>query len=180
MKKQIAESMYNLLGQYSYKEVTIRMLCESVPVSRPTFYHYFTGKDDLIKWMIQQDYRENAIPVFKHHLKEHGTQSFFTYIKRNRIFYMRLYAHDDGVLLFHLLVDAYNTGVDMSASYSRPPSYNLPKIDQEVYRRYCTTGIAAVVTYWIENDMSIPVEKIALDLYLMISNPLEVVRDNCL
>lgn len=180
MKKMIAKSMYELLEIYPYKDVSVRILCESVPVSRPTFYNHFPSKDALVKWMVRQDYHENAVPLFKHHLGTTGVQSFFTYIKGQEGFYRRLYDHDEGIFLFNCLVAAYDSGVDISSSYSRPPTHELPSINPDVYRRYSTTGIAAVVTYWIENNMTIPIKEIAGDLYLMIGNPLEVVRDNCL
>lgn len=180
MKKIIAKSMYELLELYPLKDVSIRILCESVPVSRPTFYNHFSGKGALMKWMVMQEYYENAVPLFRHHLKEIGVQSFFTYIKNNEWFYRRLYEYDNGVLLLHCLIDAYDSAVDISSSYSRPPTRKLPNINPDVYRKYSTTGIAAVVTYWVERDMAIPVEDIAADLFLMMDHPLEVVRDNCL
>jgi AcrR family transcriptional regulator len=172
--------MHELLEIFPYKDVSIRIICEAVPISRPTFYYHFASKDALIEWMIQQDFLDNAVPLFKHHLKETGVRSFFDYIQQNKPFYRRIYEHDSGALLFRSLISAYNSGVDIASSYSRPPSYSLPKINHEVYRRYANTGIAAVITYWIENEMTIPVEKMASDLYLMIENPLKIVRDNSL
>lgn len=180
MKNKIADTMYGLLELYPYRDVSIRVICESVPISRATFYHHFKNKDGLAAWMVKRQYYENAIPLFRHHLKELGVQSFFTYIKSNQSFYQRLYEHDQGRLLFHCLSAAYNSGVDLSGSYSRPARLALPPIDPEVYRRYSTTGIAATVTYWIEGGMAIPIEKIAGDLHLMMDNPLGTVRDSCL
>lgn len=180
MKSKIAQSMFDLMKNYPYREISVRIICEAVPVSRPTFYHHFHNKEALIKWIVKQDYFENAVPLFRHHLRATGVQGFFTYVERYKPFYRNLYLFDQGHLLFDSLVYAYDSAVDISSSYSLPSSKEMKRINPDVYRRYSTTGIAAVVTYWVEHDMVIPIENIAGDLYLMIGNPLAVVRDNSL
>jgi hypothetical protein len=180
VKSSIAKALYELLEVFSYKDINIRVICETVPISRPTFYYHFTNKDSLVKWMFQQDFQNNAVPLFKYHLKEIGVQSFFTYIQQNKLFYQRIYEYDNGMLFFDSLIAAYDSGTDVVDSYSLPSSHPYPKINPEIYRRYSNTGIASVVTYWVQNDMSIPIDKMANDLFLMMGNSLEVVRDNCL
>lgn len=52
-----------------------------------------------------------------------------------------------------------------------------PKIDKEVYLHYAVSGIASVIVYWVEKDFTIPVEKIAGDLRIMLTKSLQEVRD---
>ena len=51
------------------------------------------------------------------------------------------------------------------------------KIDKEIYLKYAVSGIAAVLTYWVEQNYRTPVEKISEDLFVMLTKPLTEVRD---
>ncbi len=50
-------------------------------------------------------------------------------------------------------------------------------INPEVFFQYSSSGIAAVVIYWIKQNMQIPEATIARELYLMMEEPLGIVRD---
>lgn len=177
MEEKIAQTLVELLERFPYNEISVRILCESVPVSRQTFYHYFHSKDDVIQTYITQDFLKNAVPLFRYHLKEKGATAFFLYIADHYSFYYRIYEYDNGKFLEICLKNAYADIVKLSNSFSRNVEAKPDKIDPQVYSRYSCSGIAAVVVYWIQKEMNIPVEKIARDLYLMMEMPLGEVRD---
>lgn len=50
-------------------------------------------------------------------------------------------------------------------------------INPEIFFQYSSSGIASVVLYWLKDNMKIPEEIIAKELYLMMEEPLGIVRD---
>ncbi len=177
LKTKIIKTFAELVELYNYEDITVRIICESVPVSRQTFYRYFRSKDDLVQQGVEIDFMEKAFPLFRYHLKEQGCAAFFLYILDHAAVYQKLFDHDGGILLEHCFRETYFRSVNFVEIYSRKVETKPDKIDPYVYRYYSSSGIAAVVTYWIRNKMAIPVEQIARDLYLMLEHPLGYVRD---
>ncbi|RXK17950.1 TetR/AcrR family transcriptional regulator [Macrococcus sp. DPC7161] len=64
-KKQIIEnSLVNLMDEYRFREITIKMLCTEANINRSTFYAYYLDKYDLLDSMI--DFHiENIINMVK-------------------------------------------------------------------------------------------------------------------
>lgn len=177
MKGTIAKSLIELSDRNAYKDISVQVLCEITPISRPTFYKHFHSKEDVVKWFIRKDFMTNAFPFFQFHLKEKGVQTYFTYLKKNARFYKCIFEHDNGIFLNHCLQEAYFYGLNYKEDFSKKVAQKKGTINAEVFQRYAVAGIASVVVYWIENDMNIPEEQIANDLYLMIEEPLSYVRD---
>ena len=180
MKEIIANTMDQLLIKQPYNKISINKICDAVPMSRRTFYNYFSNKEHLVEWMVEKDFMEHAFPMFSYHLGEKGCQSFFGYIKNKAFFYQRILEYDDGSFLSKCLEKTYDRSAELSAVFSKPGFKHQKKINPVVYRRYVSHGIAAVVVYWIEDGMIIPLEDIARDLYLMLEEPLGYVRDHYL
>ena len=179
MKEKITKTLLNLMRHQNYSKISVTTICENVPVSRTAFYHYFDNKDDIVFYFIEQDFLKNCFPIFKFHIKERGAQAFFSYLKEHKSFYTKLYHIDNGDFLFKCLKNAYHTGFDKRQEYTQPVLKKTP-INPEVFAEYSCSALAAVVIYWIKNDMTIPEEVIAKELYLMMEEPLGIVRDHYL
>lgn len=177
MKTTIAQTMISLLESKDYADITVSMICAHVPVSRTAFYRYFRDKDDVLFYYVAKEFEEKCLPVFRFHLQEKGTLCFFSYISENRALYTKLYHLDEGVLLFRALKYAYRRGFERRAEYSNPVNQKYLSFNPEVFYEYSTSGIAAVVIKWIGNDLRPSQEQMARDLYIMLSEPLSVVRD---
>ena len=179
MKDAIANSLMRLMNEHEYRDITITMICKDVPVSRTAFYRYFSDKDSVLQYCVLRDYEKKCLPIFRFHLKEIGTACFFSYIAESPSFYLRLRDIDQGHLLMQSLKSAYRVGFERREEYSLPSSNKISGFDSEVFFEYACTGIAAVVTMWIKSGMKRPVDQIAKDLYIMMSEPLGDVRDKC-
>lgn len=178
MKNQIAETLIRLLDDHPYSEITVTMICGSVPVSRTAFYRYFRDKEDVLFYFVSSEYLEKCFPIFRFHLQEKGTVCFFSYILESKERYRKLCEIDKGILLYRALKAAYRIGFERRREYSLPVPVKKRSFDPEVFFEYATSGIAAVVIRWIREGMQIPPEQIAEDLFIMLSEPLGVVRDH--
>lgn len=133
MKNEIAEAMIRLLDDHPYSEITVTMICGSVPVSRTAFYRYFHDKEDVLFYFVSLEYLEKCFPIFRFHLKEKGTVCFFSYILESKERYMKLYEIDQGIFLFRALKAAYRIGFERRREYSMPVSAKNRFFDPEVF-----------------------------------------------
>lgn len=177
MKTLIANTLIELLELYSYKEISVRVICEIVPISRPTFYNHFQNKDNVAMWFVREDFMKNCFPVFQYHLKEKGVETYFHYLKKHKNFYLRLYEYDDGVFLKQCLENAYLHAFDYRDQFSLSVDKKKGTINPEIFTRYSIGGISSIIIYWIEKKMEIPVETIAYEMYLMMEQSMTYVRD---
>lgn len=46
-KKSIQQTFMKLYNKYDYNKITIKSLCENIPIARTTFYSYYTNIDDV-------------------------------------------------------------------------------------------------------------------------------------
>lgn len=147
MKKNIMNTLLTLLKDHSFKNVNVSMICKAVPISRPIFYKYFHDKEDVIEFFIEQDYINNCMPIYKFHLKEKGTQAFFTHLKKNRKIYLDLYHIDNGIFLTHCLINAYKKGLNYRDTYFEISLHKKGNIEYEVVHAYQCSAIAGIVIY---------------------------------
>jgi len=176
----IATTFCNLLLDYPYDKITIKSICDQTPVNRSSFYYHFESKEKLVEWICLQDFMKYCLPYFSIHTDNISTKSFFNYIKRKKAFYLPVAKVKDGQLLQNCLAVSYAKAALFVNEYGNLTKNELRKIDSRVYHRYSAAGIASVVLFWIQQEMAIPIEDIAYDLRVMLTNSLENVRDNYL
>ena len=89
-KSQIESGMLNLMRQRPYQEITVTDICREAEIPRRTFYHYFSGKEDVLDTMtetlIQQCFLEGMFDVRlgKAHMEKVFVQIFHFWEGENR------------------------------------------------------------------------------------------------
>lgn len=53
-RRSIADAMEDLLKTVPFDKVTVASICNRSGISRPTFYHYFKDKYDVVQWRWSQ------------------------------------------------------------------------------------------------------------------------------
>lgn len=54
----LAEALIALIKEMPYEKITIQHICKKAGLSRQTFYNFFSTKDDIIRFWLQQIYEE--------------------------------------------------------------------------------------------------------------------------
>jgi hypothetical protein len=167
----IADGFINLLTANPYEKISIRMICDSVNVSRNAFYYHFDNKEALVEWICCRDFMKFTTPYFYIRMDNITAKSFLDYFLKKKEFYTAVYAADNGRLLRHCLEKTYAAAPAPEKIREDTPSPQGAryKIHPKIFRCYSCAGIAAVVLFWIGHGMKTPVEDIARDLNLLIS-----------
>ena len=54
----LADALLSLMEEQDYSKITVKDICNKADLSRQTFYNFFIGKDDIIRFCIHQCYAE--------------------------------------------------------------------------------------------------------------------------
>lgn len=55
-QRLIANAMLRLMEQYSYQDISVRLICDTANVSRQTFYSLFRSKENVIFYALETGY----------------------------------------------------------------------------------------------------------------------------
>lgn len=179
-ERKIADALHELVCQKSYSKIKVDDIVIAVPISRRTFYNYFHDKDDVIQYIITEQFMENAFPVCKAGFGKKGLTAFFRYIWEDKEFYLSLAHYDKGHLLQDTLICTYDQAVERVAEYAHPVSNGEKRINPRIYMVYTHSALAATIVYWLKDNLKISVEDISRDTALMLEHPHSFVRDRYL
>lgn len=179
-KNKIADGMHALVCKKSYAQITIEDIAAAVPVCRRTFYNHFTDKDEVIYYLVYEQFMENAFPICKIGMGTKGLTAFFDYIGKDREFYLRLARYENGHLLKDALIRTYDRATERVQEYARPVANSEKRINPDIYKIYTHAAIAAVIVYWLNTNLKMSVEDIARDTGLMMEHAHSFVRDRYL
>lgn len=54
----LADALLSLMEEQDYSKITVKDICNKADLSRQTFYNFFIGKDDIIRFCIHECYSE--------------------------------------------------------------------------------------------------------------------------
>lgn len=63
MQDKIFEALIEALEQKRYVDISIGEICDRAFVSRPTFYRYFTNKENLARWKTKQIFEAGLVQI---------------------------------------------------------------------------------------------------------------------
>ncbi len=178
-KERIANAFIDLLESNSYSKISIKMICETTPISRNAFYYHFSGKEELVKWIVIKQFMKYCLPYFKFKENDIGTKMFFTYIYEQKDFYNAIYRVDNGELLRKSLLEAYKIGMSPEniKEYTNIVRRNKIRIDERICAAYINSAIAGVVLFWIEDGMKMSIDYVARDMTLLLTKSMEDIKD---
>lgn len=131
-QRQIEGCLLDLMLTYPYPQITITHICESIGISRKSFYRYFGSKDDCLHGLIDHCILDGA----SSYLPEHNIRPtyhqffsrFFSYWRQQAVLINVLVRNDlSGLLIERMMVHIdqeertafYYLGSDTDASYEQ-------------------------------------------------------------
>ncbi|MDC7233505.1 MAG: TetR/AcrR family transcriptional regulator [Spirochaetales bacterium] len=155
-KDMISDALFRLMDKKDYSRITIKELTEYARVARRTFYKHFTNKDDVINYkisMIDKAFTKRLIETAPVNAEAYGVmffsffKSYFTEIRalhRNNLFYTKVYYMYSDFMTEH------------------PEIVEVYKINNSEYNiAYRFGGTFFMLTEWIDNGATVPVEEMA-------------------
>lgn len=147
-KMQLAQALLKLTQTEPLKKISVQKITEAVGINRQTFYYHFSDKNQLLKWVYQQDalhflaadevtidnWEEQALKMLK---AMAANQNFYQNTVQDNT---EILAQEFIAVIQQLFIKLFeNMDVD----------HELSNQDKEFYARFFSYGCSGVLTHWI-------------------------------
>lgn len=175
-KEQMGRALEKLMLTNRFRKITIQMICSEAHVTRQTFYNYFNDKEDALRWIVENDYQKNVVPMVTNKIGSATVVMHFRYVREKGGFYSNLYQIDGGMLLHKLLMQAFDTIRPALHEIADTRIKNVGSVRLDLYLRYYHSGIASIVVHWIKGGFEISEAEIAQTQTILLNNSMRDVR----
>ncbi|MBI5972958.1 TetR/AcrR family transcriptional regulator [Staphylococcus caledonicus] len=164
MIKHIHETVFKLLYDYHFDEITVQKICEVAEINRSTFYRYFQDKYDLLYSLT--NFITQKITITENDSEGITTpesfQELIYYIGQNKKIFKHLLVSSRQVDVFRTLT---NVSREMILNDTRKQNDPLAiKIQNskhpEIIADFYSSGVIEVLRRWVENDYNYSVEEV--------------------
>lgn len=178
MIKHIHETVFTLLNDYHFDEITVQKICETAEINRSTFYRYFQDKYDIlytlpdfiIQKIVNDDIGLSTPESF---------QVFIYYIGKHKKWFKHLLVSSRQVDVFRNLTNVSREMILNNAKNEQDPL--AIKIRQskhpEIVADFFSSGIIEVLRRWVENDYNYSVEEVFETLNSLLETSLICYKD---
>jgi probable dihydroxyacetone kinase regulator len=170
----LAEGLKELSAKRPIEKITIKEITDKAGVIRPTFYHHFQDKYELLEWIIRGELLEPVRPlVEKGQVAEAVTQLLNT-IAENKVFYTRA-VQMEGAVSFEDV--AHKCLKEMLLTIMRERMKvgrgRYEWLTPDLMASYYAQTICLMITTWVMGDMTIPPREIADTYQYMTTHSME-------
>lgn len=161
-----------LMVSHPFEKITIRMITDKAGVIRPTFYHYFQDKYELLEWIVCDDILKKVEEMLEHQMEKEALKLLFVLMGNEKAFYRKAFQVTgqnsfESILENHLRRMLENR-LEQTHLKTRKDVRILRK---EVVAKYYAIGVVTVLKTWIsEGDERFSAEDAAEGFYFMISH----------
>ena len=85
-KSLLANSFKELILDIPFKNITIKMITDKSKVIRPTFYHHFKDKYEVLEYIVDEDIMKNIYEMVDSDMEYESLKIIFIRLEKNREF----------------------------------------------------------------------------------------------
>lgn len=177
-KKAIIKALSELIEEKGFNNITIKDLTEKADINRGTFYLHYEDKYDMLK-SIEKDIFEDILKIFTFHNELGDVERLFLNDPNPIVMDVLKYVEENSKIFKSLL------GPKGDPNFSSNLKDYIGKIvgREEIFQKlsekselpmeyivaYFTSADIGVIQFWVESDMKLPVDKVALLLTKMLT-----------
>lgn len=157
-KMKLVEAARKCMQKTSVEDLTVKQICDAVPVSRQSFYRCFKDKYDLINWYFDRILKESFHQMGSGRTIRESLVRKFTYIQEEYTFFRAAFSTDTQNNLrdhdFDMIFAFYQ---DLIERKSGKPLQDRLK---DVLEMYCSASVYMTVK-WVMHDLPVSPEALA-------------------
>lgn len=158
----LAKSLKELAAKRPVEKITIKEITDRAGVIRPTFYHHFQDKYELLEWIIHTELLEPVHLLVQNEQVREAVVRLFSAMEADRAFYGRV-ARMDGVVTFEAV--AHKCFKEMFLTVipnpMPPEKVKYAWLTPDTIASYYANSLCFIVKKWIMEGMVIPPQEIA-------------------
>ncbi|MDY6324573.1 MAG: TetR/AcrR family transcriptional regulator C-terminal domain-containing protein [Catonella sp.] len=155
-KQLLGESFRNLLDTTPFEKITIRMITDAAGVIRPTFYHYFKDKYEVVEWIFEEEIGNPVKELIKSGLYREAAKMLFVKIDENREYYKKIFEVEGQNSFTEVLErDIYDTLSGLLKEH-KIKHRDWPRVlSDDIVAKYYTMITVNVIRSWVENGKEV-------------------------
>jgi probable dihydroxyacetone kinase regulator len=154
-QQQLIASFKNLMLDYPFKKITIKMITEQAGVIRPTFYNHFRDKYEIFEVILDQELINSLYDLINIDMIEEATKMIFAYIEKNRKFYQKAFEVTGQNSFEEILTNKIKYlmahGIEQRETQTIEAASILTK---EQLVQYFSTNLVMVIKMWLQSNQS--------------------------
>lgn len=166
-KGVIAESFKALVREMPFNKITIKKICDGAGLIRPTFYHHFCDKLDLLDWVIRQDLTNRLFQLVQERKFEEAHRFAFVRTRENRLFYRKAFQIEGQNGITDIFSRLF---LEMLEQEHMPLWIQLPEKQMNVMRKLQSEVLAhafvSAMQTWLESEDSVELAVEAANYYI--------------
>ncbi len=155
-REWLVDALLSLMEEQEYSRITVKAICSKADLSRQTFYNFFEGKDDMIRFCIHQCYAEmmerlvKRLPIKLSDITKQLTETLYENQRLMRLIVL----HELGHLLELELVSVIQVFAEQISAASSG------ELDQYA-TAFLSGAIAHMVLYWFKDAKPVTQEQLS-------------------
>ena len=144
-KNALAAAMRAMLAETAFSRISISALCQRCGVNRKSFYYHFRDKYDLVCWIFQWEYLEQATAK-NYSSDREAFLALCQYLDQNRSFYRKV-MRVEGQNCFR---DYFETSIKnlLCLGFEQKPHSD---VDIVFFSEFMARALCAAITEWIRD-----------------------------
>lgn len=164
-RRAIAEAFWSLMQERDFHDITVNDVASCAQISRTTFYHHYTDKNDWLEQTIRENLQELTADHMdidlqnKESLITHLTDLFRSISSQPRLCQLILLNKNHQLLYSFFrsnLLEQYARLHDASA---------VPSPQEDLAVHFLATSTSAFIEWWVRNDSLFSPEQMARCIY---------------
>ena len=156
MDHQLAESFKDLVQDHPLEKITIKNITDSAGVVRPTFYHHFADKYQLIEWILKRELLLPAECLLTQGEMPNAVLMYAKKIWEGGIFYKRTVNSAEGKMTVQKYLQGYFKEIILQCFLEKhaEPAEN-PVISAECFAQSMTFWLIQFMEHGEENAVEL-------------------------
>lgn len=177
-KNLLTASFKDLVLQFPFEKITIKMITDGAGVIRPTFYKHFQDKYEVLEWILQTEIKSKLDMLIDNNMQENIFPILCSCLEKDRAFYRKAY-EIKGQNSFEDIMNEYiyTLFLRLLSKYPLKAPDKLAFLPKEAIARFYTFGLADSLKYWICHDKIIPAKDIDAAYEYIIRNSILDILD---
>ena len=150
-KQLLGESFRHLLETTSFEKITIHMITDDAGVIRPTFYHYFKDKYEVVEWIFEEEIGQPVREMLASGMYKEAVKMLFVKLDENRPYYKKIFMITGQNSFIEILEkDIYSLILDFYKGH-KTKRRDIPKtLTDEAIAQYYTMICVNIIKQWVQ------------------------------
>ena len=150
-KKLLADSFKEIMLDTPFKNITIKMITDKCKVIRPTFYHHFKDKYEVLEYLIDEDIMKNVYDLIENDMEFESIKMVFIRIEKNKEF-VKLAFKIEGQNSFKEILGykIYKMFIKIINKHGLKEHNHSNILNKENIAMYHTNGLVASIEFWLD------------------------------